>query len=249
MKPRIGITYTYNPGEAGRVNDNARAYVDSVEAAGGDAVLLENDASRAREALRGIDGLILSGGADVEPQRYGEPIHEKTQASNPARDDFEIALARLARERGVPTLCVCRGLQVANVAFGGTIVQDLASEMSEHYTLHHQQVREDGEERTTAVEAHAVEVEPRSALANLLGTVRFATNSMHHQAVRAVAPALRAVAWTSDGVIEALDAEFEHPFFYAVQWHPEELLEDPISRKLFGGLVEASRKSAGATSR
>jgi putative glutamine amidotransferase len=144
----------------------------------------------------------------------------------------------------VPALFVCRGLQVLNVALGGTLVEDLPSELASRYTLQHQQVREDGRERTEVAPEHVVAVEAGSALARLLGTTSFATNSMHHQAVRAVAPGLRAVARTPDGVIEALDAEFEHPFFFAVQWHPEELLEDPVSRKLFGGLASAARQAA-----
>ena len=241
MKPRIGITYTYRPGEAGRINDNVREYVVSVEAAGGEAVLLRNEVDRMEESLAGIDGLILSGGTDIDPKHYGAARHRKTTPANERRDLFELALVRAARAREVPTLCVCRGLQVANVAFGGTLIQDLASEMDERYTLHHQQVKEDGEERTTAVLEHAVDVEPDSALAKLLGATRFPTNSMHHQAVKEVAPPLRSVARTPDGVVEALDADFEHPFFHAVQWHPEELHDDPISAKLFGGLVEASR--------
>ena len=240
MKPRIGITYTYGVGEADRINANVAEYVASVEAAGGEAVLLRNELDRIGETPAQIDGLILSGGADVDPSHYGAERHSKTQVPNEARDRFELALARLARERDIPALCVCRGLQVANVAFGGTLIQDLAEQLGDRYTLHHQQVKEDGEERTTAVAAHAVEVEWGSALARLLGTTRFATNSMHHQGIDRVAPSFRAVAWTPDGVIEALDATFEHPFFYAVQWHPEELHGDPISVALFDGLVRAA---------
>jgi len=249
VKPRIGITYTYEPGEAGHPNDNVREYVVSVEAAGGEAVLLRNEIAGLEESLAKIDGLILGGGADVDPRHYGAAREEKTKPASEARDDFDLALVHAARERGIPTLCVCRGLQVANVAFGGTLIQDLASEMDERYTLHHRQVKEDGEERTTAVVEHAVAVDPDSALAKLLGATRFPTNSMHHQAVKDVAPSLRSVARTPDGMVEALDADFEHPFFYAVQWHPEELHDDPISAKLFGGLVEASRKVSGAVAR
>jgi putative glutamine amidotransferase len=250
VKPRIGITYTYGPGEAGHINDNVREYVVSVEAVGGEAVLLRNEVDRIEESLAWIDGLILSGGRDIDPKHYGAARHPKTtQPANEPRDLFELALVRAARAREMPTLCICRGLQVANVAFGGTLIQDLASEMDERYTLHHQQVKEDGEERTTAVLEHAIDVEPDSALARLLGATRFPTNSMHHQAVKDVAPSLRSVARTPDGVVEALDAGFEHPFFYAVQWHPEELHDDPISVKLFGGLVEASRRVSGAVER
>ena len=249
MRPRIGITYTYALGEAGRPNANVAEYVASVEASGGEPVLLHNEVDRIDQTLVQIDGLILSGGVDVDPSNYGAERHSKAQEPNEARDRFELALARVAREREMPTLCVCRGLQVANVAFGGTLIQDLPEKLGDNYWLHHQQVKEDGEERTTIVAAHAVEVEPGSALAKLLGTTHFATNSMHHQGVDRVAPSFRAVAWTPDGVIEALDATFEHPFFYAVQWHPEELLGDPISAALFGGLIRAASRRHAPSAR
>ncbi len=240
-RPLIGITYTYKPDEAGQVNDNVAPYVRAVEEAGGEAVLLLNDLERVEQYRANLDGLIFSGGTDVDPERYGETKHPTTQLENPARDEFEISLAREARARGIPTLCVCRGLQVANVAFGGTLIQDLRSNFGERYTLHHQQVKEDGCERDDVLPGHDVTVEEGSALARLVGTTRFATNSMHHQAARTIGEGLRPVAWTPDGVVEALDATFEHPFFFAVQWHPEELRGDPVSAALFGGLVAAAR--------
>jgi gamma-glutamyl-gamma-aminobutyrate hydrolase PuuD len=239
-RPRIGITYSYAPGEAGVVNDNVAEYVRAVAAAGGEAVLLLNDARRVDEYAAELDGVVLSGGTDVDPAYYGKMPDPKTQPADCRRDVFEVALVKTLRERAVPTLCVCRGLQVANVAFGGSLVQDLPSEFGERYTLKHHQVKEDGLERADYLSGHDVCVEPESALAALVGSTSFPSNSMHHQAVLEVAPALRAVAWSPDGVIEALDAAFEHPFFYAVQWHPEELHDDPISGKLFRGLVEAS---------
>lgn len=246
MRPRIGITYSYRAGEAGRSNGNVRQYEVAVRAAGGEPVLLANDAARAGEYLDGLDGLLLSGGTDVSAARYGEARHPKTQDPNNARDELEIRLTHGARERGLPTLAVCRGLQLVNVAFGGTLIQHLGDENGEAERLEHHQVDAGGHERYECLPEHDVRVERDSALARLLGAERFATNSMHHQAVREVAPALRAVAWTPDGVIEALDAAFAHPFFYAVQWHPEELHEDPQSAALFGGLVAASRRAASA---
>ena len=240
MRPRIGITYSYEPGEAGRVNDNVAEYVRAVEAAGGEPVLLLNDANRIDAYLAELDGVVLSGGTDVDPAYYGEHPHPKTQPANRRRDVFEVALVKALREREVPTLCVCRGLQLANVAFGGTLVQDLSSYLGERYALKHHQVKEDGLERADYLSGHEISVEEGSALARLLGTTSFPSNSMHHQAVLAVAPDLRVVGRSPDGVIEALDANFVHPFFYAVQWHPEELHHDPISAKLFGGLINAA---------
>jgi putative glutamine amidotransferase len=249
VRPRIGITYSYRPEESGCVNDNVAEYVRAVDLAGGEAVLLRNDASRVDAYVAELDGVVLSGGTDVDPKRYGATRHRATQAPNEERDEFELVLAKAVRERCVPTLCVCRGLQVVNVAFGGTLIQDLPSGLGERYTLKHHQVKEDGLERADYLPGHDVRVDVDSALAHLLGTTNFPSNSMHHQAVHEVAPGLRAVAWSPDDVIEGLDATFEHPFFYAVQWHPEELRDDPISAVLFGGLIEASREAAGARAR
>lgn len=248
-RPRIGITYTYRSDEAGRSNGNVSQYEVAVRAAGGEPMLLANDAARAGAYLNELDGLVLSGGTDVSAARYGEARHPKTQDPNDARDELEIRLAHGARERGLPTLAVCRGLQLVNVAFGGTLVQHLDAQSGDAARLEHHQVNAGGHERYECLPEHEVRVESGSALARLLGTERFATNSMHHQAARKVAPGLRAVAWTPDGVIEALDAAFAHPFFYAVQWHPEELHGDPISAALFGGLVEATRRAARAAAR
>jgi len=216
-------------------------YVDAVRRAGGTELLFENVLFSIDGYLGRVDGIVLSGGRDIDPALYGGRALPEVQEPDTARDAFEVALVKVARERGVPTLCVCRGMQLANVAFGGTLIEDLPLELGERYTLAHQQVNEDGLEREEYSPGHDVHVAPGSALATLLGTVSFATNSMHHQAVRDVAPGLRAVATTDDGVIEALDAEFEHPFFYAVQWHPEALPPgDPVSATLFGGLIRAA---------
>jgi putative glutamine amidotransferase len=246
-RPKIGITYTYAAGEAGRINDNVAQYVRAVDTAGGEAILLHNDPNRVDAYLAELDGVVLSGGTDLDPAYYGERPHPKTQTANSSRDVFEVALVKAVRERDVPTLCVCRGLQVANVAFGGTLVQDLPSHLGERYALKHHQIKEeDGLERADYLPGHDIRVEEGSALARLLGTTSFPSNSMHHQAAFAVASDLRAVAWAPDGVVEALDARFAHPFFFAVQWHPEELHGDPISAKLFGGLIEASSCGRGA---
>ncbi|MBC5809448.1 MAG: gamma-glutamyl-gamma-aminobutyrate hydrolase family protein [Candidatus Eremiobacteraeota bacterium] len=234
MRPRIGITSSGTPGVK---------YVAAVEAAGGKPVVLRNDPRTLDEQLRAIDGLVLSGGPDVAPAAFDARPHPATKAAKPERDAFELAAARVARERGLPTLCICRGLQVANVAFGGTLIQDLPDEkrLSNHYQTEY------GFERARFARDHVVHVDERSALARLLGTTEFETNSMHHQAIAAPAPGLRVVATTADGTIEAVDADFRHPFFYAVQWHPEELPDDPVSKKLFGGLIAAAAQPKSRT--
>jgi len=241
LKPVIGISTSYPNLRDGEIDPNVVQYVEAVRRAGGTELLLQNELFGIDGYLARVDGIVLSGGRDIDPALYGGQALPNVQPPDPARDAFEIALVKAARERGVPTLCICRGMQLANVAFGGTLIEDLPHERGERYTLAHQQVNENGLDREDYAPGHEVRVLPDSALARLLGTTSFAANSMHHQAVRDVAPGLRAVASTDDGVIEALDAEFEHPFFHAVEWHPEALPpEDPISARLFEGLIEAA---------
>jgi putative glutamine amidotransferase len=241
IRPRVGISISRARAEDGSLHPDVTPYVAAVVHFGGQAELFENDLARVDEQLGEVGGVILSGGADVAVELYGGRPLPQVQQPRPERDAFETALVRAAFERGIPVLAICRGLQIANVALGGTLIEDLPEELGDGYYLHHQQVKEDGEDRTTIVPEHVVSLASDSALARLTGATEFATNSMHHQAVRTVAPALRAVGNTGDGVIEALDARFEHPFFHAVQWHPEELLDDPITASLFGGLLKAIR--------
>jgi putative glutamine amidotransferase len=141
----------------------------------------------------------------------------------------------------MPTLGICRGLQIANVAFGGTLIEDVREEYGERYVIEHRQTKEGGLDRTEHAPGHLVTVDPHSRLATLLGTTTLPANSMHHQAVRTIADGLTVVGRTSDGTIEAAEATFAHPFFFAVQWHPEELLEDRATSALFGGLVRAAK--------
>ena len=237
---RIGITST-----AGKPGT---AYERAIEGAGGYVVSFPNVVVEIDALLATVDGVVISGGVDVDPARYGgrlEHSHDERGEYSAARDDFEIALVRATRARGVPTLCICRGMQVVNVAFGGTLVEDLRDELGERYTIEHRQVDESGLERYEYAEGHTVSVLPSSAFARLANATEFLTNSMHHQAVRAVGEGFIAAGHTSDGTIEVLDATFAHPFFYAVQWHPEELTDD-VSVRLFGGLVAAARAAAGA---
>jgi putative glutamine amidotransferase len=149
-------------------------------------------------------------------------------------DELEIAVARWVVERRLPTLGICRGQQLLNVALGGSLVQDLPSEGVD---THRQQAPRHGL-------AHAFSVEPESRLARIFGETQFQVNSFHHQAVRAVAPSLRAVAWAPDGTIEALESA-EHPWLLAVQFHPEDLVgfHQP-SQRLLSALVEASSSAA-----
>ena len=242
--PKIAITSTTPYDAAGQIDDHVMPYVRAVRHFGGDPVLLVNDTANLDELLDTLDGVVVSGGVDVDPRLYGGRLeHARSDAGNysAARDSFERALVLATRERRIPTLGICRGLQIANVAFGGTLIEDVREEYGERYTIEHRQTKEGGLDRTEHAPGHLVTVDPGSRLAELLGTTTLPANSMHHQAVRAIADGLTVVGRTDDGTIEAAEATFPHPFFFAVQWHPEELLEDRATAALFEGLVRAAR--------
>jgi len=236
--PRIGITWGPDRGADGEPFDTPDAYVRAVERAGGDAVLLESSPSRVASQLEGLGGVLLSGGQDVAPEWYGGERTAAVQPANEARDAFEVAVAKAARERGLPLLGICRGLQIANVAFGGTLIEDLPP-AGRGDVLDHRGRASDGHERTGIDPEHVVLLEPGTLLARVLGLERVATNSLHHQGARVMPSDLREAGMTRDGVIEALEATFAHPFFVLVQWHPE-LLDDDASQRLFAAFVEAA---------
>lgn len=215
-----------------RVRLNA-AYVAAVERAGGVPLVVPplarvDDAARLLDAVR---GLVLTGGEDVEPARYGAAPHPALGATNPVRDATEVALATLARDRAIPTLGICRGIQLLNVAFGGSLVQDIPSERTG--ALAH-----DHPDRARDAIVHDIQVEPGSRLAAAMGPAARRVNSLHHQAVDRVAEGFRATAWAGDGVIEAIEAPGEAWWMLAVQWHPEDLEEtSPGDQRLFAALV------------
>ena len=210
-------------------------YSAPIEAAGAAVVLLPPTAG-VDEVLDRLDGLVLSGGEDVHPARYGAtPQAEKT--SDPARDEFEIALALGARERGLPVLAICRGLQVSNIAFGGSLIVDIPS------TSHHHPVRGADEQLSAR---HPVSFAADSRLAALYGVRDRVVNTIHHQSVDVPAPGLRPVAWAPDGIVEAVEADGDWPF-WAVQWHPEKMIDPAEAAEelpLFAAFVSAARERA-----
>jgi putative glutamine amidotransferase len=178
----------------------------------------------AAAALGGVRGLVLTGGEDVAPQRYGAAPHPRLGTVDASRDATEVALIDAARQRRLPILAICRGIQILNVALGGTLYQDLDSERPG--TLSH----------SDEASRHGVRVAPGSLLERTLGTQSATVNSRHHQAIRDLAPGLKAVAWAEDGVIEAAEPKSaDDPWIVAVQWHPEDLTE----RALFEGFAQA----------
>ena len=213
-----------------RVALTPRSYVAAVQAAGGIALILPPDDGVAEvpdPLLDKVDGLILAGGADVDPASYGAPPHERTGETVPERDRFELALAHRAMERGIPLLGICRGGQMLNVACGGTLVQHLPDV-----------VGHDGHLATPGTfSEHEVELEPGSLAARAAGAERTTVMSHHHQAVDELGEGLRATGRSlPDGVVEAVESS-EHDFALGVLWHPE---ADERS-KIVGALVGAAR--------
>lgn len=229
--PVIGIT-TYPRDEHGRFHLPAD-YVEAVRRAGGIPWLIAPGEERWREVLERIDALLLTGGGDIGPALYGGRPHATIYGTDRGRDETEIALARLAVETHKPTLGICRGCQVVNVALGGTLIEHLPDEVGER-------VPHRGDEPRTST-FHRVDVEAGSRLAEIVGP-RPEPASSHHQAIRRVAPGLAVVARAGDGTIEAVEMR-GHPFFVAVQWHPEETAaQDGNQQRLFDALVEAARR-------
>jgi gamma-glutamyl-gamma-aminobutyrate hydrolase PuuD len=177
-----------------------------------------------------VQGLLLTGGGDVQPSRYGARPLAETRGVDPARDAFDIRLLEVAFDRDLPVLATCRGMQVLNVARGGSLVQHIrAVTDQEHDRV---DVFREG--------IHRVKIEPDSHLAEALGATEVRVNSLHHQAVDEPAPGTRAVAWADDGTVEAIEVTGS-PHVVAVQWHPELLEDRPEHQGLFRQLVDHAR--------
>ena len=233
LYPIIGIVADVNDKEGCYCQKND--YISAVQGSGGLPIILPPlAAGLVEEFAARIDGLILAGGGDLDPTHYGEDSQYEIQYTHPLRDRFELLLvkATLAQER--PILGICRGIQVLNVAMGGTLYQDIQEQIGE--AMIHRQVAPAGHP------THAVKVEPGSLLARLVGQPMLQVNSFHHQAVRAVAPGLVVSAWANKCTIEAIEAPSHH-FVLGVQWHPETMWEkDKLAKALFDGLIESAKR-------
>jgi putative glutamine amidotransferase len=212
-------------------------YRQSILHTGGEVRIAE-PATRVEDALEGVDGLLLTGGDDVAPARYGEPPHP-TVVEDPLRDEFEIALLAEAQRRGLAVLAICRGIQVLNVARGGSLVQDIPSQipgaLNHNLTVPQHQPYD---------LAHEIWVEKDSLLAKamgerLVGSDTCEVNSRHHQAVKLVGDGLRVSATAPDGVIEAIEDPAAR-FCIGVQWHPENFWRTGEFRPLYEGFLEAA---------
>jgi putative glutamine amidotransferase len=174
--------------------------------------------SLASGALQAIDGLLLTGGEDLDPAWYGAEPSPQLSPPSRERDLFELALFAVARQREMPILGICRGIQLINVGMGGTLYQDLPTERSG--SVNH---RPDGPRDSRS---HRVTLEPRSRAAEALGASSVVVNSSHHQAIKDLATGLLATGWTDDRLIEAVETPVNTPWLLAVQWHPEEMHRD-----------------------
>jgi len=224
-RPVIGVT------PCSRTAD----YEESVRRAGGVPRVLSNTDDPAT-VLDEVDGILLTGGLDVDPARYDEPAHQTTEPA-PDRDAFELPLSRLALAADVPVFAICRGIQVLNVAAGGTLIQDIPSQIPS--TLEHSL------DTSKDALAHDVRVTPGTRLFAALGTgvagERCTVNSRHHQAVGRVADGFAVSAVSPDGVVEAIEKP-DATFCVGVQWHPENFLQADEFRPLFESFVSAARE-------
>ncbi len=212
----------------------AGAYCRAVEKAGGIPVLLPALAILDRPLHSFCQGLLLSGGGDFDPAFFGEEPHPQLGTVDLERDRWEISLIRKARAEGLPILGICRGIQALNVAFGGTLYQDLPAQYlpapNRPLLEHNQQIPGDQV-------SHRVTIVAGSLLSRVIGPTEIWTNSHHHQAVKDPAPDLKVTARSDDGVIEGLEGTGDH-FLLGVQWHPERLA-NPDSQRLFTAFVRA----------
>ena len=244
MRPLIGISCSMGQAIYSMTQDNVPqmqhrlgdSYVKAVTQAGGVPVLLPNnlDISTVEEIAAGLDGFLLSGGGDVDPALFGERATAQLGAVTPRRDDFELALTRYVLEKtDKPVLGICRGIQVMNVAMGGSLHIDLPSDgkLCHSMGMYPRNVR-----------THAVRVTPGSRMEGFMDGQTGQVNSFHHQAIRDVAEGFVVSAMSvPDDVVEAVELPAER-FVVGVQWHPEELVEFPEARNLFEAFVEAAKK-------
>jgi putative glutamine amidotransferase len=233
--PLIGIT-TYGQDEKNHFT-LPREYVDSVRRAGALPILLAPGEPNIESVFAMLDGLILSGGGDLGPSLYGGEPHETVYMVDEERDNAELEFARMALDSGLPTLAICRGIQVINVVLGGTLIEHLPEVVGDEIP-HRLPPREPT--------PHPVKLVETSRLAEILQATEFSAASWHHQALCRVAGPLDVVAHAPDGTIEAVEMP-DHPWLIGVQWHPElTAAEDPIQQQLFNEFIQAVIKLRSA---
>lgn len=239
-RPLVGITATSATWDGRRRAGIDAAYAEAVASLGGEPVLLPPAPGPFAHARIGghLDALVLAGGEDVSPERYGMAMSPLVGAVHPLRDESDVAALRVALERDVPILAICRGAQLLNAVLGGTLWQDLTTERAgsdEH---------DEWQDRTART--HQVRLRLPSKLFSAVGEATIAVNSIHHQGVRTLAADLVATAWADDGLIEGFELPTRR-WVVGVQWHPEELsLESAAARPLAALVAEASSRLVSA---
>lgn len=239
-KPVIGLTTYHKISQDSQVPlyGLMLSYVRAVAGAGGIPILIPlnvGDEDLA-EVLRRVDGLLLPGGGDIDPGYYGGQPHELVDEVDHDRDRVEVGMARLAVREQKPLLAICRGHQVLNVALGGTMYEDIATQMPGAIQHSYNGARTDL--------PHTVRVLPGTRLAAILQEEETGVNSIHHQGLRDLAPELTVSALAPDGLVEGVEVQ-GHPFAVGVQWHPENLLQvAPVMRNLFTALIAAAQREA-----
>jgi putative glutamine amidotransferase len=209
-------------------------YVEALKRAGAVPVLIPPQPENAETVVASLDGVLLAGGFDCDPALYNEECHPTVEPMDPRRQWNDLAIARAAHEAGIPTLGICLGMQMMNVAAGGSLVQDIDSSIETD--IRHASIPED---RTR----HEVLIDAGSRLATMVPELEFNVNSSHHQAVGRLGDGLRVTAHAPDKVIEAIE-DPKHPFFVGVQWHPEDMPGETSAGTLFAAFVDAARKRA-----
>jgi putative glutamine amidotransferase len=239
-RPIVGIPCSIYPDSwYTPANGNAISYLRALEAAGGIPALihLTRDAEVIEAHYSHCDALLFAGGEDVGPQHYRAAPHPLLGPTNPGQDELEIALARRAVADGKPVLGICRGIQLLNVTLGGTLYQDIGAEIAG--ALNHS---ESTDRRDMSHPAHPITLAQDSWLAGMIDTDTPTVNTLHHQALRDIAPGLRVTGRAPDGVVEAVEGA-GNGFVLGVQCHPEELWErtDPRWARMFKGFVAEAR--------
>lgn len=237
MRKLIGITSSQEAAKFYPIEFTLpKLYVRAIEKAGGLPVILpiiEDDPELIREMVERVDGIVLSGGVDVDPLLFGEEPHHDLGRIDPARDFFEMHVAKVALELNKPILGICRGCQMINVVAGGTVIQDIPSAVGVEKVIKHAQ------NAPRWYVTHTAEIIPGTKLADIFESAELKINSFHHQSVDLPAPGFIVSAKAKDGVIEGIES-MNHDYAIGVQWHPELLWEKyPIFTKLFKSLVDA----------
>lgn len=232
VRPLIGITGDYNI-DNNSISLNSEYYWAIYKAGGQPLIIPYIDVEDADYFVSVFDGIMFTGGNDIDPVFYGEAPHPKLGKINPVRDEFELKLCRLALENDKPVLGICRGVQVMNVAMGGTLYQDLGAQLQSDTPIKHWQ------SAPGRYGTHEVKLAAGSRINRIMEKECISVNSFHHQAVKEVAGAFRAAGWSRDGVIEVIESD-KYPFAVGVQWHPERMFNhEQTMLLLFKNFVEA----------